>query len=93
MITVLTSTLNRSHTLPRLFESLCNQGYKHFEWVVVDGGSTDDSLALLAEFKEFFEYCNRQCGFANIKSISIENKSIHNLLLCVDILVSISFRS
>ena len=56
MITVLTSTLNRSHTLPRLFESLCNQGYKHFEWVVVDGGSTDDSLALLAEFKEFASF-------------------------------------
>lgn len=51
------------------------------------------SLQFLAEFKEFFEYCNGQCGFANIKSISIENKSIHNLLLCVDILVSISFRS
>ncbi len=47
MITVLTPTYNRSHTLPRLYESLCNQESKNFEWVVVDDGSTDNTQALL----------------------------------------------
>jgi hypothetical protein len=50
------------------------------------------SLQFLAEFKEFFEYCNGQYGFADIKSISIENSSTHNLLLGVGILMSIPFR-
>jgi len=50
MITVLTPTYNRSHTLPRLYESLCNQESKNFEWVVVDDGSTDNTQALLSDF-------------------------------------------
>ena len=47
MITVLTPTYNRSHTLSRLYESLCNQESKNFEWVVVDDGSTDNTQDLL----------------------------------------------
>lgn len=50
MITVLTPTYNRSHTLPRLYKSLCNQESKNFEWVVVDDGSTDNTQALLSGF-------------------------------------------
>ncbi len=52
MITVLTATYNRSYTLRRLFDSLCSQECKHFEWIVIDDGSTDDTLALLADFKK-----------------------------------------
>jgi len=51
MISVLTSTYNRSYTLPRLFESLCNQECKNFEWIVFDGGSSDNTMDLLEEFK------------------------------------------
>ena len=52
MITVLTPTFNRSHTLPRLFESLCSQECKDFEWIVIDDGSTDDTQALLSDFEK-----------------------------------------
>lgn len=52
MITVLTPTYNRSHTLLRLFESLCNQEYKRFEWMVIDDGSNDNTQAFLADFKK-----------------------------------------
>lgn len=47
MITVLTATYNRAHTLERLFASLAGQGDTRFQWVVVDDGSTDDTPALL----------------------------------------------
>lgn len=47
LITVLTPTYNRSHTLPRLAESLRAQGYADYEWLVVDDGSTDDTEACL----------------------------------------------
>nr|WP_082438491.1 glycosyltransferase family A protein [Tepidiphilus thermophilus] len=43
MITVLTPTYNRYHTLPRLCESLKSQTSKDFEWILVDDGSTDET--------------------------------------------------
>ena len=42
MISIITSTYNRCHTLPRLWDSLCAQATEYsFEWVLVDDGSTD----------------------------------------------------
>jgi len=41
--TVLTPTYNRAHTLERVYESLCEQQFKDFEWLVVDDGSTDNT--------------------------------------------------
>ncbi len=41
LITVFTPTYNRAHLLPRLYESLCRQTFKEFEWLIVDDGSTD----------------------------------------------------
>jgi glycosyltransferase involved in cell wall biosynthesis len=40
-VTVLTLTYNRGHTLPRVFDSLCSQTYRDFEWLVIDDGSDD----------------------------------------------------
>lgn len=48
MITVFTPAYNRAHLLPRLFESLCRQTYKDFEWVVVDDGSVDETAELFS---------------------------------------------
>lgn len=47
MLTVLTPTYDRAHTLPRLYDSLCRQGDVAFEWLVVDDGSSDDTSALI----------------------------------------------
>lgn len=43
LITVFTPTYNRAQLLPRLYESLCQQSFTDFEWVIVDDGSTDDT--------------------------------------------------
>ncbi len=39
--TVFTPTYNRAHTLSRVYESLKNQTFQNFEWLIVDDGSTD----------------------------------------------------
>lgn len=41
--TVFTPTYNRAHTLSGVYESLCDQTFKNFEWVIVDDGSTDNT--------------------------------------------------
>lgn len=50
MITVFTPTFNRAYTLHKLYESLCEQSFKDFEWVIVDDGSKDNTEELVAEF-------------------------------------------
>ncbi len=51
MTTVFTPTYNRAHTIVRTYESLEKQTCKNFEWVVVDDGSSDDTLKILLELK------------------------------------------
>lgn len=41
MITIFTPTYNRKKELHNLYDSLINQSYKNFEWLVIDDGSTD----------------------------------------------------
>ena len=41
LITVLTPTYNRAKLLERLYQSLCQQTYQDFEWIVVNDGSKD----------------------------------------------------
>ena len=47
LITVFTSTYNRAHLLPRVYESLCKQTFRDFEWVIVDDGSVDDTKSVV----------------------------------------------
>src|SRR5699024_4599279 len=52
MITILTPTYNRAHTLPRLFTSLLKQAPHNFEWVIIDDGSSDKTAELVNSFRE-----------------------------------------
>lgn len=51
MITVLTPTYNRAHTLSRVYDSLCAQTAVDFEWLVVDDGSTDETHDLVRNMR------------------------------------------
>lgn len=42
-ITIFTPTYNRAKLLKRLYESLCRQKEKNFEWIIVDDASADDT--------------------------------------------------
>ena len=41
--TVFTPTYNRAKTLHRVYDSLCAQTFRDFEWLIVDDGSTDNT--------------------------------------------------
>lgn len=52
LFTVLTSTRNRAHLLPRAYESLKRQTLRDFEWLVVDNDSTDNTRQLVQAWCE-----------------------------------------
>lgn len=70
LLTVFTPAYNRAHTLPRTYNSLCQQDCKDFIWLIVDDGSTDDTKKLVDEWK------NRDNGF-EIQYIYKENGGMH----------------
>ena len=63
-VTVLTATYNRAGYLGRLYESLQRQKDKHFQWLVIDDGSTDATETLIRSFSPDFEldYYKKQNG-------------------------------
>lgn len=72
MITVFTPAYNRAYIITNLYDSLCRQSYKDFEWVVIDDGSTDNTSDLV----ESFISQNR----INIRYYRVENGGKHRAI-------------
>lgn len=51
-LTLFTPTYNRAHLLKRLYSSIKAQTYHHFEWLIVDDGSTDNTSEVVKTFIE-----------------------------------------
>ena len=41
-ISIITPTYNRAETLHRCYESLSEQSFRNFEWIIVDDGAVDE---------------------------------------------------
>ena len=52
LISIVTVTKNDCSALQRTFESLKRQSARNYEWIVVDGASTDGSIAFLQSISE-----------------------------------------
>ena len=69
-LTIFTPAYNRAHTLPRTYESLCQQGCKDFIWLIVDDGSSDNTGDLVRNWQA------QDNGF-EIRYIYKENGGMH----------------
>lgn len=49
-ISIITATYNREKLLSRLYESLCEQTCKDFEWIIIDDGSVDNTEKLIKSY-------------------------------------------
>lgn len=74
MITVFTPTYNRASFLNEIFDSLCKQTYRDFEWVIVDDGSTDETQSLSLSFP------SREGTFFSIRYFYQENGGKHRAI-------------
>lgn len=54
-ISILTATYNSDKTLRDTIESVLRQGYRDFEYIIIDGGSKDRTLDIIKEYEPKFE--------------------------------------
>lgn len=51
LFSIITVCLNEKRNIRRTCESILAQSFTDFEWIVIDGGSTDGTLDVLTEYK------------------------------------------
>jgi len=55
-LSIITVNLNNRDGLKRTIDSVVSQTFKDFEWIVIDGGSTDGSRELIEEYSYYFAF-------------------------------------
>ena len=56
LVSIITPSLNQGKFIRAAIESVLNQDYEQIEYIVIDGGSTDDTLSILEEYKGRLTY-------------------------------------
>ena len=60
LVTILITNFNKEKYLLKSLNSCTNQSYKNLEIIIVDNGSTDNSLKIISKFKKVQLYKNKQ---------------------------------
>ncbi|MBF4470298.1 glycosyltransferase family 2 protein [Flavobacterium sp. HJJ] len=81
-LSIITINYNNLEGLKRTIESVVNQTWKKFEYIIIDGGSTDGSAEYLEKHKDNFDYCvsEKDLGIYNAMNKGIK-KSTGDYLL------------
>lgn len=53
-VSIVTTTYNDGANLRRIIRQIRSQDYENIEYIIVDGGSTDDTLEVIREAEELF---------------------------------------
>lgn len=51
-VSIIMATYNRAHLLPHTIESVLNQTFRDFEFIIIDDGSTDSTNLLVASYDD-----------------------------------------
>ncbi len=82
-ISIITVTLNSEGTLKDTLNSILSQNYKNYEHIIVDGGSTDNTLKILKNYpnKNKKIFIKKNCGI--YKSINYAIKRSTGKFICI----------
>ncbi|MCF6241996.1 MAG: glycosyltransferase [Bacteroidales bacterium] len=56
IISVITVVYNSADFIERTILSIINQSYPNIEYLIIDGGSTDGTLEIIAKYKDFIDF-------------------------------------
>lgn len=55
-LSIVTINYNNKNGLQKTIDSVISQTYKDFEWIIIDGGSTDGSKELIEQYTDYITY-------------------------------------
>ena len=55
-LSIITINYNNKSGLQKTIDSVISQTYKDFEWIIIDGGSTDGSKELIKKYSQYITY-------------------------------------
>lgn len=55
-LSIITINYNNKDGLQKTIDSVITQTYKDFEWIIIDGGSTDGSKELIEQYADYITY-------------------------------------
>ena len=78
IVSIITPSFNRADIIHETAQSIFNQTYQHWEWVIVDDGSTDNSWELLQQYAakdkrvKIFKRTRAPKGACTCRNIGVE---------------------
>jgi glycosyltransferase involved in cell wall biosynthesis len=70
-LTIVTPSFNQGHFLEETIRSVLLQNYPNLEYIVIDGGSTDGSRAILEKYTPWISYWQSQKDSGQSKAINL----------------------
>lgn len=71
-ITIITATYNSEQTLPDTINSILQQNYDNYEYIIVDGASKDNTINIIKKYEPQFK--------GKLKWISEKDKGIYDAM-------------
>lgn len=79
-LSIITINRNNAAGLRKTMESVFSQTYHDFEYIVVDGASTDESVAVIKEYAEKFTFPLGRDGVGSFTWLSEPDTGIYNAM-------------
>lgn len=79
-LSIITINRNNASGLRKTMESVFSQTYRDFEYIVVDGASTDESVDIIKEFAEKYTFHSGRGGVGSFKWVSEPDTGIYNAM-------------